>query len=94
MCLCQRTQKQSKRSLSEVLFISSKAKDQHTKHDFKVYNADILSSGMRINPIDFSACRKGKAGNSGQCLCRVSLRVKVSLFSLRLFFCTDAVETH
>lgn len=89
MGLCQRTQKHSQRCLSVIPHIDSEDREQHNKHDFKIHNADIVSSGRGINPIDFSACGKGRAGNGGQCLYSASFRVKVSLFSLRLSFYTD-----
>lgn len=81
------------KSISEIPHIDSVDREQHNKHDFKIYKADIESSGTRINPIDLSACGKGRAGNGDQCLYHVSFRVKVSLFSLRLSFYTDWVET-
>lgn len=71
-------------SISEIPHIDSEDREQRNKHDFKMYNADIESSGTRINAIDSSACGKGRAGNGDQCLYSVSFRVKVSLFSLRL----------
>lgn len=93
MGLCPRTQKHSQRCFPEIPHIDSGDREQHNKHDFKICNVDILSSGTRINPIDFSACGTGRAGKGGQCLYCVSFRVKVSLFSLRLSFYTDLVET-
>ena len=92
MGLCQRTQKHSQTCLSEIPHIDSEDREKHNKHDFKIYNADIVSSSTRINPIDFSACGKGRAGNGGQCLYSVSFRAKVSLCSQRLSLYTDPVE--
>lgn len=59
-----RTQTHSPRCLSQTPLV--KDREPGNKHDFKIYNIDAVSSGVRINPIDFSARGEGRAGAGGQ----------------------------
>lgn len=71
-------------SFSEKPQIYFEAREQHNKHDFRIHNADLAQTQKSILLTSVHMGKEGLEVKIDGWHCGGSLRVKVSLFNLRL----------